>query len=364
MKKLTLKTSLISSILSKINRGVSNDKAFPITSLIGLFYKDKTLYFRSTDKRNELQIKVDNVDYDEDFSIAINANMLVNLVGKLSSENVSFTIDNKTLIVVADGTYKIPIETDAEGFVTFDYINVEETDKVCTLEADTLKSVFELNNAILSKKNIYPEVLENYCFADSVLASDGDLICSTDRDILQGSKALVNLSTVNLLQQFTGKVAAYIKTDCIYFVAENMLMKSTVQSDVSEYPIEESTDFVKTSIDSVCVVQRGLLCSTLDRMSLFLDSFMDAGDITLEFTEKALRVSSVQSSAVEEIVYNGVTDHKDFTCYISLVSLKKALDNWPKDTVVIRYGNDSLILLEADDTTLAIGLSNHQEAIV
>lgn len=364
MSKLTTKTSLIASALNKVSKGASNDKSFPITSLIGIIKKDNKLYFRSTDKRNELQVCVE-VDSGEDFNISVNATLMVNLVNKITSGDMSFEINESTLIITGDGKYKIPIVTDSEGFVTFDFIEVDKNSELMSIDIEPLKAVFELNNAIISKKNIYPPILENYCFSDSILTSDGDLICSTGVDLFKSKNILINVSTINLLQQISDKsISVLFTANSVYFITDTTVLKSIVSYDVSEYPIEESIGYFAETVGMCCTVPTGLMCSTLDRLGLFLDDYVDSGDVMIDFSKTSLSLKSVQNSAEEVINYTKQSNtDEDFRAFLSLASLKKALDNWPEDTVTIRYGNASLIILVAKNMSVALGLSTPKEVL-
>ena len=112
--QLKIQTSKLQEMVTKSIKGASNNKMIPLTSLMEIELKDKTLTLRTTDAANTLSIIAKDID-GEDFHTVVPSEMFSKLVGKITTANITLTVGANSLNVKGNGEYQIELPLDDEG---------------------------------------------------------------------------------------------------------------------------------------------------------------------------------------------------------------------------------------------------------
>ena len=68
--KTTIKTSVLKSMMSKVIKGVANNKMLPVTSLIGIEKEDNVLRLMATDSLNTIIVK-EQIGENDNFIVGL-----------------------------------------------------------------------------------------------------------------------------------------------------------------------------------------------------------------------------------------------------------------------------------------------------
>ena len=104
--KLSIKTTILQEMVSRVIKGASQNKLIPLTSLMAIQLKSGKLTLITTDASNTLYIMQDKVEGD-DFYCVMPVEQFSKLVSKMSSENITLLLDNNILTINGNGIYKI-----------------------------------------------------------------------------------------------------------------------------------------------------------------------------------------------------------------------------------------------------------------
>ena len=164
----TIKTVELQEMVSKAVKGSSQNKLLPLTSLMKIEVKEKVLSLVTTNMSDYLYIKK-KVDGD-DFYAVVQTEQFSKLVSKMTSENITLTLDNAVLNVKGNGNYKIELPLDESGEaikypdpvaeLTF------EGEASSTINLSTIKTILATNKAALAVTMEVP-VYTGYYVGDS-----------------------------------------------------------------------------------------------------------------------------------------------------------------------------------------------------
>lgn len=128
---------------SVILQAVSSSLSSSQNDLLEMFVESKYLYLAVTNKESYVKVKVCSCE-DNDFHATVNATVFLQLMSKISSASVEFAFNDQSLLVNANGHYKIPLI----------YVDGE----IATLETINLSNIienFDVKNSILDSLSKY-----------------------------------------------------------------------------------------------------------------------------------------------------------------------------------------------------------------
>lgn len=354
--KLTLKTTLLQSMVAKAMKGASCDKMIPLTNLMAISLEDNTLTLITTDASNFLYVRQDKVD-GEDFYAVVQADIFSKLVARTTSENITLQVDDGILIVRGNGKYSIELPLDEEGALIVypdplseDFESIEEVD----INLSTIKLILATARYALADTYDIP-CYTGYYIADKILATDTSKICGIDI-ALWDTPALISEPMLNLVGVFDEEnISVHRNEDNIIFETKTCAVYGPLMDSIDDYQDDIIKDLLATEFDSVCKIPKADMLRLLDRLILFVSRY-DKNEVTLLFTEKGLQVSSKRSDSSELIAYADSENFIPFDCKIDIELLHSQVKANVGDMLKISYGNDRALKLEDGCVTQIIAL--------
>lgn len=356
---MKISTTKLQAMMTKVVKGVGNNKLIPITSLIGITVEDGTLTIVSTDSTNYLYASED-IGEKTNFYVCVKADQFAKLVSKMTSEYITLTIKDNYLEVKGNGTYSIEIPLDENGEMV-EYPNpiANLEDKITCkekIEISTIKTILASVKNGLATTTDYPQ-LTNYYFGENVVATNQKKINALAKKITD-SPILVSSVLVDLLDTITDEVVDMIVYEGgdIEFVSEAVTLFGHVAEGIDEFPIDALNSLISKDYNNYCKVSKLELLQVLDRISLFVDDY-DKGAISLSFGD-ALTIRSNKLNSEEAIAYreSNATPSDVYTVYIDIEMLQSQIKSQESDTVTIYFGEDKAIKLVDGDLTFIIAL--------
>lgn len=353
---LTVKTVEFQEMVARACKGSTQNKLIPLTSLMKIEVKDNILYLVTTNMSDYLYIKK-KVEA-EDFYAVVQTEQFSKLISRMTSENITLSLDNAILNVKGNGNYKIELLMDETG----DLIkypdplkNIKfEGEASATINLSTIKTILTTNKAALATTLEVP-VYTGYYVGDKVISTDTYKICGLNVKLFD-TPAMVSPETMNLLDVMTAEtITVDFAGDVMLFTTEDCILYSHKMEGVEEFAIEPISNLLNETFESTCKVNRNAMISTLDRIALFVGPY-DNKSITLTFTETGIDISSKKSDGVESVKYVESNNFKPFTCNIDIIMLIQQLKANISECAEIQYGNDATIKMVDGNITQVVAL--------
>lgn len=359
--KLTIGTELMKDVLSRATKGVGNNKLLPITQMICISLEDGTLTTITTDGTNYLYVREQHIAGDN-FYVVVDANQFAKLISKMTCDNITMTIAEKTgaLVVKGNGTYTLELPLDEEGeFIKFPNV-LEKLATVAivdggTVNKSTIQVVLETIKPALATTFENPEYTAYY-MADKIVATDQVTIASMDVKFSDVPR-LINADFLDLVSVMRGEKIniKYCGNDVVFETDDTVIIGKLVEG-IEDYAIDAISGLIDQPFDCFCSVPKTALLQMLDRLSLFVGPY-DDNSVILTFTKDGLQVASKASSGVEILNYVASDNQTNFTAPINVNMLIKTVKSISSDVIEIFYGDDSAIKIVDGNITIIVALN-------
>lgn len=353
---MKLKTKELQDVVSRVSKGVGNNKLIPLTSLINITSSEGTVFLTTTDATNYFTVQLMAIEGGQDFEVSVNADMFVKLVQKMTSETITLEVTDSYLLVVGNGKYKIDLLLDEDGTpVKFPDKSVDLDSPTGTVSLDDVKKVIANNKASLSVSTEIP-CLMNYYVADSVLTTDRYKICDTDVNLFNGEPLLLSPTTMELLAIIPGDKADFYRTaDAIIFDNEYAFLYAPIIEGIEKVPIDAIKGLLSQEFKSTCSLKKEAILSVLDRLSIFVGPY-DKNTVYMEFVDNGIKISSKQSNGSELVEYTSVTEYQHYKCAIDIEMLKSQIQSVSLETFDLYFGSDVAVMISDTGVTKIVAL--------
>lgn len=356
-------TSRMKEAVNKSIKGAGFNNLIPITGMIGIKLSDGKLRLLTTDMTNTLCIIIDKVAGDE-MDITVDADKFGKLIAKITSEDIDLSVKDDVLYVKANGTYKIPLITDEDGFVIFPDIqsDVSDTSEWGDIKLSSIMQAYNINKSALAKTLENPALTGYYC-GDRVITTDTNVITFNNFKMFSGDfpDMLISAQQMVLLSLFNEEdIKVTTDPNTIVFATESMIVEGSLMEGIEDFPVDDIKAYLDVAFTSSCKVPKDLLLAVLDRLALFIEPY-DKNGAYFTFGRKGINIHSKKDASVETINYVESKDFQPFVCCVDIPMLKEQLQANPDDTVKICYGNENALKIESGKVTQVIALLEDEE---
>lgn len=357
---MKISSERLKEAVNTAGKGCGYNKLIPLTELIGINLKDGKLKLYSTDMTNFLTVTVDKVS-GEDTNICVEAEKFTKLVSKITSSEIELNINDDSLVVKANGVYKLPIIMDEEGIVEFPQ-NKEVVINSGEVKLTSVLSAYNINRNALAKTLDQPCLTGYYC-GEKVISTDSVVITfnnfsmfGKDFEPMLISPQMMYLLTLNNEEN----IKFGVDGDNLVFSTSNIEIRGPKLSGIEDYPIDAINEYLNVNFESKCKISKQLLLDVLDRLSLFISQY-DKNGAYFTFGRKGLKIYSKKDSSVETVNYIESDNFTSFTCLVDIVMFKEQLQACPEDTITIWYGNENALKIETGNIIQIIALLDDEE---
>lgn len=352
--KLTLQTQKLQEMLSKAIKGASNNRMIPITGLVAIHLKDEVLTLITTDASNTLKVVEKGIKGD-DFYAAIQVDLFSKLVAKTTAENIVLTLQEGSLEVKGNGSYRIELPLDEDGkLIQFPDPKFDYDATKSSLKLSDVKSVLIANKAALALTMENP-CLTGYYFDDKAITTDTFKVCINAVKLFN-EKALLPAELVELLSLCDEETIQVQRSNGkVLFTTKTISILGHELPDIQNYPAAAIESYLDTEFQSYCDISKAEIMSVLDRLSLFVTVY-DKNGIYLTFSEDALIISSKKSNSTESVKCLNKGNFQPFTLCADIELLMSQLSAQPEDAIKLWYGNPTVIKMTSEKLTQIVAL--------
>ena len=216
-------------ILASIDNGALMDRVKDTLEIVSV---GKTLQLNITNKEYYVRVKTPLVS-DEQFRALVDAKLFLNLVSKTTVDEVELKTTQTSLIVKANGTYKLPFIYDGNDVISVPEIKIENQTVGFTMTGDALNSIVNINSKELDIAGAKREFQKLYYIDEQGCITFSNGACINQSFTLPEKVVLLlNDKVVKLLKLFKeGDVKFTLGTDV---VGTQMLTKAKFENDEVE----------------------------------------------------------------------------------------------------------------------------------
>lgn len=358
---LKLKTKTLQEMTQKAMKGASNNKILPLTGMLAISLEQNVLTLTTTDFSNYLEIKETKVE-GNDFYVVVQADIFSKLVGKLSTEEITLSVQDNVLVVKANGTYKLELPVDEEGnLVRFPNYRKVIDSPAYSVKLATLKSILTTNKASVAQDLAVPALTGYYIDANGVLTSDSFVACHNKVTGLNEPFMLPS-QIVELFNVLNDEDVSIQVSDADVIINTNdatIYGKTLLEKD--NYPVQEINQYLQTTFVSQCTLAKDALLSVLERMILFVGTY-DKNEVYLTFAQDGILIESKKGTGKERLNYTGSENYQPFTCCIDIEILRAQVQSQQTNAVDLHYGHETAIKLTSGAISQVISLSEDDRA--
>lgn len=361
MDKFIIRSEDLKDVCSKILTAVDSTELSLVTETLELTAENDTLTVGVTNREYfaEVKFKLEDV---QDFHATVNATLFLKLVSQITTDTITLSVEDNTLIVKGNGTYKLPLIFDGAELLTLPKIEIENPTATFPIESDVLNSILQYNSKELTKGVISKPVQKLYYVDEQGAITFTSGACVNSFTLPQPIKVLFNNRLVKLFKLFKeGKVEFTLGYDSI----SDEIVQTKVRLSNGEVSITAILSCDDTLVNSVPVqgirgranntypysinINKGALLQTINRLTLFtnIDNGFAKPYGTFEFKPNSVVVYDSKRENCEEIEYTNETSNVEDTyeAVFNLTDLKTTLETCVEPYLCMSFGDGSAMVI-------------------
>ena len=363
---MILKTKTFQEAANKILVAVGLDKS---AANLELAAKDNALYLRVTNREYYVAVKFD-LEEPTDFRAIVDANLFLNLISGISTEEFELTINDTNVAVKAGkSSYKLAMIYENDQLMKLPIIKLdkEQVTVDMSISHEILMSILNVNGKEIQKaKKIDVNELQRYYYVDETgcfTFTTG--ACVNSFTLEKPIKLLLTDRVVKLFKLFNSDVwmsyghivnadstlqpIVVFQTESIY-VATRLLNDETCIHKIKA-PCDAMKNLIKETYDHNLVLSASDLSAAIGRLLMFYKNSSAKADLsfvpaTVDFTNTELTISDTSGDNKEIItIENGSTTLGGYSMGVNLIDLKAVLDSCKNEHITMNCGNKKSIII-------------------
>lgn len=339
---MIVNTSKFKNILNKSVKACSNNKLFPLSSLVGIsIFGDGYCLLTSFDSVNLVNVsdiiceELPKSSADElVMNVVVQAIPLCSLISKINTDTIELKEEGECLIIKSGrNNYKFPIYYEEGEVVSFPDIRVNVVDvKVTRVNLDEFKLALKYNESCAAKTFEIPSLVNAY-FGERIITSDSIRACFTNVSLFD-TPVLLQYPLLKLLNIFDDEEVNVVfegNNIAIFNDAYNTCVVGQVSDDLSEFPIVALNRLATIENNNEIRLVKKELVDCLERLAIFDDNILN-----VTITKNAVTFSNGDS--VNEVLE--LTNATEFEFSVALSSFLPLIRATDGEVIHLRYGSN------------------------
>ena len=363
---MILKTKTFQEAANKILVAVGLDRS---AANLELAAKDTALYLRVTNREYYVAVKFD-LEAPTDFRAVVDANLFLNLISGINTEEFEITIkDTHVAVKAGKSNYKLAMIYENDQLMKLPVIKLDKEQVTVDMPIgqDILMSVLNVNGKEIQKaKKLDVNELQRYYYIDETgcfTFTTG--ACVNSFTLEKPIKLLLTDKVVKLFKLFDTDVwmsyGHQVNKDnslqpIVVFQTENVYVASRLLNDETciskiKAPCDAMKNLIKEAYDHNLVLSASDLSAAISRLLMFYKNSSAKADLSfvpaaIEFTETELSISDLSGDNTEVItIENGSITPGSYSMGVNLIDLKAVLDSCKNEHITMNCGNHKSIII-------------------
>ena len=351
----------LKNVSQTILAAVDSNELSVITETLEIVVKDNIFYMNVTNREYYAQVRL-KMDNEEEFHATVNANLFLKLVSQITTDTVEFSISGNSLVIKANGTYRLPLIYDNDELLKLPEIEINNVTSDFDINGDILVSILQYNSRQLTIGTVSKPIQKMYYVDEKGALTFTSGACINSFSLEKPIKMLLNNRLVKLFKLFKGaKVHFTIGYDSlsndiiqtkVKFESNNVLITAILSCDdsmINSVPVTAIRSRAEADYSYSVNFNKDALLQTINRLSLFTSGSnkeLSAYGI-FEFNSDEVIIFDVEKENNESIRYNNDTTNivDSYTAILDLNDLKGILDTCTEQYVTIKFGDEQAVLI-------------------
>lgn len=319
---------------------------------------------------NILTLNVTNQEYyvsakfplqqEENLHATISAASFLKLISQITTDTIELKTTDKTLLIKANGNYKIPLVFENDSLLTLPKITIDNPTVDMSIDGNLLVSILNINSEELLKTNkIVKPVQSLYYLDDEGAITFTDGACVNNFHLPQPVKVLFGSKLVKLFKLFKDEQVKFvlghdegfnstIQTKVMFETPNIKLTAITPSDDVllTQVPVKAIRDLANQYFNYSLVINRDNLNQALTRLLVFADKNNLLSVVgKFEATADGLSISDSKDNVELIKSENGSKIDSSYAFNLSLVDLKNIIDTCTEEFITLNFGNNKAVVV-------------------
>lgn len=359
---MILRTEDIKSLCAKISTAIDTADVVSMTDILQLKSDGSYLYLSITNKEYYVKAKL-SLSENIDFHATVSATLFLKLISSITTETIEFDINDNTLMVKGNGTYKFPLIYDGDKILELPVIDIGNPTVNIDIMNNILQSILTYNSKELTK-GVAANIVQNYYYIDeqgAITFRKG--ACVNKFSLSSPMRVLLTNKIVKLFKLLKDDK---VKFTLGYDAISNDIIQTKVRFETSDIILTAITSCDDTLLNTVPVnairnrayginykynitLNKDLLLDAIKRLSLF--SINDISKIYGKFIFKPneIIICDYNNENSEVICYASKLEDMDYTAAFDFNDIKTALDKCNSSFVNMSFGDSSAAVISHND---------------
>ena len=363
---MILKTKTFQEAANKILVAVGLDRA---AANLELAAKDNALFLRVTNREYYAAVKFE-LEQATDFRAIVDANLFLNLISGINTEEFELTTKDTTVIVKAGkSSYKLAMIYENDQLMELPIIKLDPSEITVNMPIthDIMMSILNVNGREIQKaKKLDVNELQRYYYIDETgcfTFTTG--ACVNAFTLEKPIKLLLTDKVVKLFKLFSSDVwMAYghnVNADnslqpVVVFQTDDVYVATRLLNDEScihkiKAPCDAMKNLIKEVYDHNLVLSASDLSAAIARLLMFHKNSNTKADLSfvpanVTFSATDFTISDATGDNHEVItIENGSSTPGGYTMGVNLIDLKSVLDSCKNEHITMNCGNKKSIII-------------------
>ena len=360
MNSITLKTEELNNICSKILSAVDSNGLSEITETVELVLKDNNFYLQVTNREYFVKVKL-STNISGEFHATIHAELFLKLISKITTELVTLSTTEKTLIIKGNGKYELPLVYEGKEILKLPEININNVTNTFNINGAILNSINTYNSKQFMMGNIVNPIQSFYYMDKNGAITFTTGACVNKFSLEKDVKLLLNSKLVKLFKLFKSDA------NVDFTIGQDQISQEVIQTKVrfktsdieitailpmndnavAKVPVTAIRDRAFKDYDYTAIINKNELLQAINRLFLFSSnsSSIDRTFGIFEFGKDSVTIKDINRINTETIHYsNSVPTLSQYSNVLDFGDLKLVLESSSEDYINLSFGDHQAVV--------------------
>lgn len=355
---MNLKTNIFQDACKTILMAVDSS-----TANLELIKKDNNLFLNVTNREYFCSLKYE-LEEPEVFHATVNANLFLNLIAGITTDEFSLLVKDNIIIVKAGkSTYKLPLIFENDEILSLPVIKLENKTVEMPINVDILRSILNVNAKELLKirnlKNVDISELQKLYYIDETgcfTFTTGAVV--NNFTLPKPIKLLLNDRIVKLFKLFNTNVDFSFGHDTLangkvqtkaVFQTETAYLAAIITNDEKllskvQGPCMATKTFIAENCPNKVVLSVNALSGAVSRLLAFNKNSTAKVDtfnlyVKFDISSTDMTITDNLGNCESVVVEGGSILELDYSLYLNLFDVKLVLDSCKEEYITLNCGN-------------------------
>lgn len=353
----------IQSACSKILAAVNSNKLSSITDTLEMFTSGKNFFICVTNKEYYVRVRLEMPE-EVEFKATVNANLFLKLISQITTETIELNINENSLVIKGNGTYKLPLIFEGETMLELPEIKLENPTIEFNIDSNILLSILQYNSKELLKGLISKPIQKLYYMDENGAVTFTTGACVNDFKLEKPVKVLLNDRLVKLFKLFKGESVSFtmahdavgdgVEQTKVKFESDDVMITAAISCDDSmleSFPVNAVRGRADAAYPYSININKEQLIQTINRLLLFTAATSIRDRInpfsTFEFMKNKVVIWDTNHENFEEVYYSNTECAVDdkYTALFDFNDLEATLETCTEQYVTIAFGDSQAMVI-------------------